>query len=197
MTEKQFFDDWPGRIITFTTPSYSAWRLEKKLSDKNDQIDADDYHLDAVRRGKPGGAYGTFECRNIKSNEIGVVKIVIQVPYRGSEYVSARERRKQASQVLTRHAKIDIKPLLVLTVNKCTAAPRVKAYQREVQDKDGMVPGGFLLYVLMEKAPGQQLSYDLFWGFNRVIRDQIRDAFRVAWEYVFLEPCLNYFNGRD
>lgn len=187
MSEKCFFmEDWIGKQITFpSTTEPSEWRLERKLGEKDDQPTAYAYNVDSILKGRAGGAYAPFACRNTKTNELAVIKILMQVPWEGSEYVSASERAKQATTTLPDNAELDVNPLLILTENKCTAAPLVRAYRKTVQDlEDGLVPGGFLHFVLMDHAPGQQLSHEMFWGFERRVRDEIRGAFRAAWEYV-------------
>jgi hypothetical protein len=67
------------------------------------------------------------------------------------------------------------------------ACPAIRHHEVLKQGDEGdtqLVPGGFLHYVLFEKAPGVQLNWDLFWGYGRGERDAIRCAFREAWLYV-------------
>jgi hypothetical protein len=53
-----------------------------------------------------------------------------------------------------------------------------------MQSRDGLVPNGFIAYLLITRVPGVALNY--FWKFSPIIREQIRSAFKVAWEYVIL-----------
>ncbi len=86
MTQKEFFSDlvWLGKIIRFShSTDTSGWRLETKYNDKNDQLTAEDYNIDAVNYRKPSAAYGTFRCRNVKNDgDIAVLKIIMQFVYR-------------------------------------------------------------------------------------------------------------------
>ena len=82
MTQKEFFSElaWLGKIIRFShSTDTSGWRLETKYNDKNDQLTAEDYNIDAVNYGKPSAAYGTFRCRNVKNlDDIAVLKVIMQ-----------------------------------------------------------------------------------------------------------------------
>ena len=66
--------------------------------------------------------------------------------------------------------------------------PIIREFELLTQDDEGLVPGGFLYYILMDQAPGIQLKDDVFWSFEYGERDRIRNAFRVAWEYVVSSP---------
>ena len=69
-----------------------------------------------------------------------------------------------------------------LTHNKCTSSPALVSVNRETQDDDSkMVPGGFMIYLLLEHLPGIKMG-PLFWDLNREERDKIRTAFRTGWE---------------
>lgn len=81
---------------------------------------------------------------------------------------------------------MELEPLHTLTEKKVTSTPRIWKYKATRQGPDGMVPGGFLHIVLMNHAPGEQLSPELFWRLPREERDQVRAAFRFAWECVFI-----------
>lgn len=85
MTHKEFFSNlvWLGKVIRFRHSAYiSGWRLEAKYSDKNDQLTAEDYNIDAVNYRKPSAAYGTFRCRSVKNpGDVAVLKIIMQFVY--------------------------------------------------------------------------------------------------------------------
>jgi hypothetical protein len=48
-----------------------------------------------------------------------------------------------------------------------------------VQNDDRYVPGGYITYIVMEKAEG--INLESFEGLPREERDQIREAFISAW----------------
>lgn len=69
-----------------------------------------------------------------------------------------------------------------LTRNECTVTPHIRAYKITTQGDDGIVPGGFLHLIVMDKLPGIQLHEEVFWSFEREERDRIRQAFKEARE---------------
>ena len=75
-----------------------------------------------------------------------------------------------------------------LAKHGCSSAPRLISWKREKQDKEMCVPGGYVVYILMEKLPGVHPLN--FWAeeyFSRRDRDEIRRAFREAMR------CVNAF----
>jgi hypothetical protein len=62
--------------------------------------------------------------------------------------------------------------------------PIIREFEELTEDDEGLVPGGFLYYILMDHAPGIQLNHAAFWTLDYGERDRIRGAFCVAWEYV-------------
>jgi hypothetical protein len=80
----------------------------------------------------------------------------------------------------------------LLRDNICTAAPRIRTHEAIIQDHSMLVPGGFLHYILMDKACGVQLSEEIFWAYPRSERDRIRVGYKAAWRYVmlYLAKCL-------
>lgn len=78
--------------------------------------------------------------------------------------------------------------LLTLTKLGCESAPRLINYKRNTQNDYGHVPGGFVVYLVTEKLPGIRLSQEEYWGFLKEKRQEIREAFKTAFEYVLLLP---------
>ncbi|KKA16215.1 hypothetical protein T310_10201 [Rasamsonia emersonii CBS 393.64] len=62
----------------------------------------------------------------------------------------------------------------------CLSTPALFAWKHETQDNNGWVPGGYIDYILMEKAPGIRPRY-IFATMDRQERDQLRAAFKEAW----------------
>ena len=83
-----------------------------------------------------------------------------------------------------------------LTEARCSAAPRLIAIKEGIQDKPMLrggwsyneefwVPGGYVVWILMEKPPGQDLR-DFFrpGKYDLQEREVIREAFREAITYL-------------
>ncbi|KAL3492840.1 hypothetical protein BJX62DRAFT_235782 [Aspergillus germanicus] len=186
MTERPFFDKWMGKTIQLPTDesdSISAWILESVIGDKNNQLSAYEYHEDEILQESLSGAYGTFFCHNKhKPRDNAVMKVIMQVSHAGSEYAIRAERERQASKELSTFGYLEIEPLETLTKNNCPSTPRLRQHWATEQGNDETVSGGFLHYLLIEKLEGLQLSRDLFWILDRDERDQIRVAFKDAFE---------------
>ncbi len=67
-----------------------------------------------------------------------------------------------------------------LTDLGCTSTPRLLDYERTIQDDKMWLPGGYMVYILMELLPGDPV-YD-FWALPWKERDEVRKAFRPALE---------------
>ncbi|KAL3462100.1 hypothetical protein BJX64DRAFT_288641 [Aspergillus heterothallicus] len=179
MSDKTFFDDWIGRTIDLnTTGASSVWILTEKLSESYLQWSAEEYHLSPAT----SAAYGTFLCNNVdNTDDVAILRILMQIPYGGSEYAIHAERARQATLTPNGTTQEELDAVRLLSENHCTAAPRIRTQETKVQDDSGIVPGGFLFYVLQDRAPGVQLSDELFWSYDRQERDQIREAYKEAW----------------
>ncbi|KAL4809626.1 hypothetical protein BDV18DRAFT_157375 [Aspergillus unguis] len=194
MTDRPFFENWPGTIINLpaqpSTPP-SSWELMSILSDKNNQLTAAEFNEPGPRQGNAGGAFGIFRCRNIhEPSDVAVMEVFIQVPYAGSEYAIYEERARQASKTgINMTARRELDSLEALTKAKCPNTPLIRQKWETKQDSSGssdklgrgLVPGGFLCYVLMEHAKGVQMEKSQFWSRDAQEREMIRRAFKEAY----------------
>ncbi|OOG00088.1 hypothetical protein ASPCADRAFT_1743 [Aspergillus carbonarius ITEM 5010] len=178
MEDKEFFNNhFINRTISFASPD-SQWTLIKKLREFNDQRDPEMF-LSSPH--KPGGAYGTFLCSNpANPTEQNIMRIIMQVPYAGSEIAIHAERARQARDRLPTPGQEMLNAYSTLTKLGSDFTPRlVNVKWAEQTDRD-IVPGGSIVYLLLEKLPGRQLGL-WFWDLNREERDRVRGAFKVAW----------------
>ena len=65
--------------------------------------------------------------------------------------------------------------------------PALFSYKIEKQTVDGLVPGGYLVFMLLEQVSGIRLD-NVYWDLPASERQKIRQAFRVAWQYEILSP---------
>lgn len=49
-----------------------------------------------------------------------------------------------------------------LTENKCTATPKLLGYRFDKQDGNDLAPGGYIMYLVWEKVPGDPLDINEF-----------------------------------
>ncbi|KAJ5682070.1 uncharacterized protein N7477_002010 [Penicillium maclennaniae] len=65
---------------------------------------------------------------------------------------------------------------------RCTAAPRFIGHAVSTQGDHGLLPGGYIGYLVWEKVPGEPLTEEFFWGLDGATRKDIRSEFRAAYE---------------
>lgn len=62
--------------------------------------------------------------------------------------------------------------------------PKLFGYKFGTQDRSGLVPGGFIIWLVWEIVPGLRLGYsngvDSFWGLESFEREQVRLVFIKA-----------------
>lgn len=109
-----------------------------------------------------------------------IIPILFRIPYAGSEFEAREERERQASTNLTGSASSELESLRRL--KECDCAPTLLAHKREEQGRDGLVPKGFILYLLMNRLPGLRLG-PVFWNLESSEREEIRQKFKAAWKY--------------
>ncbi|KAE8363523.1 hypothetical protein BDV27DRAFT_158690 [Aspergillus caelatus] len=106
-----------------------------------------------------------------------------RIPCEGSEYQPADMRARQAST--SYEDDFDIKSqvyvLEILTNHGCKSTPGILARKEDLQKKTDLVPGGYIVYVLMQYLLGIQLSEEFFWNSEYSVREEIRQAFKAAW----------------
>ncbi len=83
------------------------------------------------------------------------------------------------------YTEMEITALNRLTRVKCPYTPKLLSLLRKEQDSTTWVPGGWLIFILMEKVPG--VSPLNFWkptedrpAMTRSQRDEVRAGFKAA-----------------
>jgi hypothetical protein len=114
----------------------------------------------------------------------------------GSEFSPPQLRQRQALE-LEGFAKRELIALKLFTEKPCPSTPKLLGYKVGTQGPQDLVPGGFIVYVLMEKLPGYCLGRDAFWDLDESERADIRQKFKTAWMYVpsfiiYISPILDY-----
>lgn len=103
----------------------------------------------------------------------------------------AEDQAKQARTVLHPSAQEEIRALKTLNWNGCSSAPTLLAQKEDVQGAHDWVPGGYILYLLMNKLPGIQVP----WVTHLCPEEQaaFEDAFKKAWLYVLMSLAFTLF----
>jgi hypothetical protein len=66
---------------------------------------------------------------------------------------------------------------------KCTRAPHRLSYSEDYTLKgvdELAMRGGYTVFMLMNKIPGEALSYDAYWKKDEKVREEVRGAFTKA-----------------
>lgn len=194
-----FFEtDWIGRVISLSRTRGDSWKLGEKLGEKYSQAE------EPGRR--PGGAtcpeaWATYICYDILDNDkksrpqdqnaggsflyillckrMLAVNFSHRIPYHGTEFNSPESRARHARDDTSRLIKSELRALEQLTREGCCSAPRLLKYKIDKQDYTLLVPGGYIVYILMDRLPGVPLGD--FWDRGEAERQEIRDAFKVAY----------------
>ncbi|KAF2853488.1 hypothetical protein T440DRAFT_444385 [Plenodomus tracheiphilus IPT5] len=77
----------------------------------------------------------------------------------------------------------EIRALRRLTEVKCAYAPRLldSAMDNVLEEVDEQaMPGGYAVFMLMTKVPGEALDWKTFWSLDQDAREEVRCAFKVA-----------------
>jgi hypothetical protein len=117
------------------------------------------------------------------------MKIHMQIPYQGSEFELPEERATQASGILVDASQCEYDALQRLTEKDCKSTPTLLGHKKDKQQENGLVPGGYILYLLMTRMPGillggNDIHNPIFWKLPGTTRNDIREAFKVAYKYV-------------
>lgn len=107
----------------------------------------------------------------------------MQIPLVGTEFVSADERAQQA----TTYEPVELRALRDMTNMGSLNTPQLLDSSFQTQDSNGLVPGGFLIFLVWQIVPGLRLGDNLgaeaFWALEQKERSDIQAAFPYEYEY--------------
>lgn len=186
-------EEWIGHKVSFDhQPCPSTWRLVQKIREREKYEPEHSWKSMEI----PSEARGIFICEEEgQQYRQGVVKIYMQydppvwswrfwlinsrIPFYGTISEPQHIRSKQARTETDYLAQHEILALQSLTDAGCTSTPSLIAWKNTAQDDERYVPGGYLTYILMEKASG--INLEDFDRLPREERDQVRVAFKSSW----------------
>ncbi|KAJ5529182.1 hypothetical protein N7527_002575 [Penicillium freii] len=82
------------------------------------------------------------------------------IPIDGTEYQPLEVRQRQAAPS-RKHRELDA--LKDLTLRQCPVVPTLLAYKEGKQGNNGVVPDGYITYVVWDKVPGEPLNWGQVW----------------------------------
>ncbi|CAG8922842.1 unnamed protein product [Penicillium salamii] len=161
--------------------------VQEKISQHTIRPEEEETETDTQRSVK-STAEGTFLVQHEESNQVAFMRVYIQVPRGGTEFEDPDDRGLQASQCTTP----EVKALKTLAEHHASFVPSLLAVKEDIQDQDGYVPGGYVVYLLFEKVHGTRII-DARLGPSRIMeqngflrqfpldeRDEIRAQFTNA-----------------
>ncbi|KAL8865972.1 MAG: hypothetical protein Q9174_006578 [Haloplaca sp. 1 TL-2023] len=217
--------DLDNRVVTF--PDGKQWKLTKKLSakawegsDPSERAKSEDW--------RPDEEHAVYECVQVQGSVVGteaIIKVRVEVrqfiphdiwgtPTWGTPEERAKEASGMRFNYTTTH---EIETLQELTAAGCSATPRLLGVMTDIQDSlappartetpdeadaareiQWCMPGGYIVYVLMEKLRAEPLGINTYWDeklFSKRDRDDIRASFKESWMSVTLR--VNYDSTDD
>jgi hypothetical protein len=133
--------------------------------------------------GTPSEARILFTCRqstapaNTPDNEL-IVKIKVQIPTTANPNPEPHEGPSDT----TAH---ELRALEIFRSATSAAAPHLVAFHCSVQPETGRVPGGYITYTVMNKAPGSTLFALGYWNLTVEEREEISRAFLIKLREVY------------
>ncbi|KAJ5712346.1 hypothetical protein N7493_008814 [Penicillium malachiteum] len=156
-----------------------VWRTLEKVNEHTYQKDIPDVL-------SPSYATIRLVCRSEVESVTANMRIYMQIPLAGTEFAPADERAKQA----TTYEPVELKALRDLTMfgSKPLNTPRLLDESIQMQDSNGLVPGGFFICYVWETVPGLCLrdafGSDAFWALDKSERSKIKAALPREFEYI-------------
>lgn len=179
----EFLCDLEGTDVTLDPPSDlplhhlppQTWVIDKRLSERSYWMTQQEV---TEGLGLPYAA-AKFLCHNKDDpSQKAFMRIYLQIPISGTQYRSSEIRRKQAADP---QSHVELTSLRALSKLRCDVVPKLLGYREGKQAEDGIVPGGYITYVVWEQVPGEPLRPEFFWGLDLESRQAIRDKFREAY----------------
>ncbi|KAJ6032238.1 hypothetical protein N7540_002970 [Penicillium herquei] len=169
-------DEYIGTEVCF--PCGSLWKLETKIHEQTYQHTQ--YDWESIRL--TSEARGVFTCSKVSGDgpSTAIIKNSTTVTRKHPE-----TRAKQSTSELPPTFDLEIEALPKLTKAGCSSTPALLSSKKDQQTWEELVPGGFKVFILMEKLPGSSDVADLFFtpkqSESRLERDNLRKAFKAAW----------------
>lgn len=134
---------------------------------------------------RPSYALATFRVRSDLDGQDAYMRVYLQVPHKGTEFFPPNKRAKQAAAGYHR----EVEAMKAFHEQGSTITPALLAIQEDIQDKEGVIPGGYVVHIVFQRVPGVRLADDttvpgyaptlhnFFQVFSTPERDQIRMVF--------------------
>ncbi|KAJ5301146.1 Methionine aminopeptidase 1 [Penicillium atrosanguineum] len=140
----------PLTVVSASSGISRTWVIMEKLSERSAPMTAHDIKMcrgSAKTVGK--GLCHLAEDRN----QIAFMRIYQQIPISGTEDADPDTLARQA---VPPGVCGELESFKMLQSGRCSAVPRFLGHAESTQGDDGLVPGGYIRYLVWEKVPGGQ-----------------------------------------
>lgn len=145
---------WVNKTLEVSSPM-GTWKLTEKIGEK------------AVIRQRRSmqelgsRSYGRaeFRCQNLANPDLeALVTVYLQLPLRESMGLPPALRRSEATDSQHRDFEQLLEAYQRLTIHNCEFTPRFFGFSHGRQGDDGLVPDGFISYLVYSSVPGIPLG---------------------------------------
>ncbi|PYI06712.1 hypothetical protein BO78DRAFT_444911 [Aspergillus sclerotiicarbonarius CBS 121057] len=145
---------WLNKTLEVSSPP-SVWKLTEKVAEKSEIRDRE-----SIRElGCVSYAHAEFKCCNTSNPyHKALIIIYLQVPAQESMFLPPSMRRREATGRNARNFDQLVEAYRRLTLHDYDFVPQFLGSSHGRQDDDGLVPGGFLSYVVFTSVPGDILG---------------------------------------
>ncbi|KNG81937.1 hypothetical protein ANOM_008873 [Aspergillus nomiae NRRL 13137] len=145
---------WLGKTLEVSSPP-SVWKLTEKVME-NSEIRS---RQSMQELGGLPHARAEFKCCSTSNpDQQALIIIYLQLPAEESMYLPPSMRRKEATDKEVRQFYQLVEAYKCLQLHGCDFTPQFLGSSHGRQDDDGLVPGGFLSYVVFTSVPGDVLG---------------------------------------
>ncbi|KAL4928181.1 uncharacterized protein BDV17DRAFT_101663 [Aspergillus undulatus] len=171
---------WIGKRYknsVYNPPDGSRWKVIKKLSER--VVLSDSYQYEMGR--DTSEVHAVYRVRQTHGKSVGkkaILKVSMQIPEDGGKDVSLDHsvRAREASDIYGIATMRETHALTWLTERNCSVSPRLLSLVVGKQEGSTMpVPGGWIVFILMDMVPGVNLEEFRYFDFAK--RERIRQAF--------------------
>ncbi|KAN0074123.1 hypothetical protein V8E54_008060 [Elaphomyces granulatus] len=194
-----FSSKFLGMIVDFPE---TRWKLLTKIEEEVEQ----NFEEEDKEEQYTSFSSALFSCEtpanDSNTSRKALMKIWMQIPFKGSEFEPPATKAVQASQELPLDAEYELKALQRLLAIDSLHTPKLLACKQETQPNDWMVPGGFIFFLVFSEMPGVALQRkdqlrkeSLYWAQSSSTRSVIRRAFKKAWQDLLAAGACPVFPG--
>ncbi|KLJ06142.1 hypothetical protein EMPG_10436 [Blastomyces silverae] len=148
----------------------TSWDFEDKISERSSVNSS----LCLKSKIPEADAQAVYNARQFQGASVGseaIIKVRMQIPPKEGVHPAQCATRQPSSTTVE-----EILRLEYFNEKGCSVTPRLLHKEKIIQGPNLPTPGGYIVFIVMEKVPGVPLTD--FWTYDRPKRDRIREAFQ-------------------